>query len=151
MWSKLLSPLRIEPTPEADFESRFIEDFHKRLKQEPVRVSLMSRLMNRVSGFMTDFAGRRWAAAATTVLGVAVVVGALMWPQADVPKAVASVGTPVSRVANQKISFDAEHHPLADHVRVRVMASQEIEPIHTEEQENEKDEPAVVAPEPAEE
>ena len=149
MWSKLLSPLRMEPTPEADFESRFIGDFHRRLKQEPVRVSLLSRIRNRVGVFMADFAGRRWAAAATTALGGAVVVGALMWPQADVPKAVASVGTPVSKVAEKKIGTVSETRHLAGETRVRVMAAQTIEPIHADDEESVKDEPTEIAPEPA--
>ena len=102
MWSKLLSPLRIEPTPEADFESRFIEDFHRRLKQESARVSLMSRLVERAKNFIADFSCRRWAAAATTVLVTAFVLGSLMLPDADVPKTFASVGTPGKHTKERK-------------------------------------------------
>lgn len=143
MWSKLLAPLRIEPTPEADFESRFLEDFHRRLEQEPVRVSPMSQLVERVKSFMADFAGRKWAMAATTVLVMAFVLGALMWPQPDVPKAVASVGSPVEQVAAQKnrtVSIPAR--PLAESSG-RVIVPKIIVPIRLAEEEKEQQQSSV--------
>lgn len=111
MWTSLLSSLRIDPTPEADFESRFIEDFHRRLQQETARVSLMSRFVGRVKSFVPDFAGCRWATAATTVLVMAFVLGSLMWPQTEVPKAVASVGSPVEQLAKQQKRVVADIAP----------------------------------------
>ena len=149
MWSKLLSPLRIEPTIEADFESRFIEDFHRRLQQEPARVSLMSRILDRVKFFMADFAGRRWATAMTTVLVMAFVVAALMWPQADVPKAVASVGTPVEQVTQQQKRVVADIAPAVLADCAGVMAAKVIEPIHEEDETKEEDVPSEITPEPA--
>ena len=155
MWSKLLSPLRIEPTPEADFESRFIEDFHRRLKQEPARVSLTAQLMERVKYFMTDFAGRRWATAATTALVVAFVVGGLMWPESDMPKAVASVGSPVEQVVEQQKRTVADIAPSVLVNRDSVMASKMIAPIHEvsdseeEQKKKEQESPAEITPEPS--
>lgn len=143
MWSKLLAPLRIEPTTEADFESRFLEDFHRRLKQEPVRVPLMSQLAERVKFFMADFAGRKWTMAATTVLAMAFVLIALLWPQPDVPKAVASVGSPVEQVAAQKkrtVSVPAR--PLSDSSG-RVLVPQIIVPIHLAEEAKEEQQPSI--------
>lgn len=130
MWSKLLSPLRIEPTPEADFESRFIEDFHRRLKQESARVSLMSRLVERAKIFIADFSCRRWAAAAATVLVTAFVLGSLMLPDADVPKTFASVGTPGEQVVEPQKPSAVDIVPSALSNRDGVMASKLIVPIH---------------------
>ncbi len=146
---KLLSPLRIEPTPEADFESRFIEEFHRRLREESARVTPMARLMERVKFFMADFAGRRWAAAATTVLVMAFVLGALMWPQADVPKAVASVGAPVEQVIQHQKRVVADISPSVIADREAVMASSVIVPIHEEEEKKEEEKPTLITPEPA--
>ena len=144
---KLLSPLRIEPTPEADFESRFIEDFHRRLQQEAARVTPKVRLMERVKLFMADFAGRRWATVATTVLMMAFVVGALMLPQNDVPKGVASIGTPVEQVTKQQKRVVADIAPSVFTDREAVMAAKVIGPIHEEEEEkNEEEKPAQITP-----
>lgn len=147
MWSKLLSSLRMEPTPEADFEGRFIEDFHRRLQQEPARVSRMSRIVERMKFFMPDFAGRKWATAATAVLVMAFVLGGLMWPQADVPKAVASVGTPVQQVTKQQKRVVADIAPsvLAD--REGVKTSTVIVTIRKEEK-KEEEAPVEITPEP---
>lgn len=94
---KMLSMLRVEPAPEADFESRFLADFKNRVASDSVTRPARVLLWEHVRQFLDNVGGvRRWAMASTSLAAVAFVAVALMNVQSDgVPKAVASVNTPV--------------------------------------------------------
>lgn len=94
---KMLSMLRVEPAPEADFESRFLADFKNRVASDSVTRPARVLLWEHVRQFLDNVGGvRRWAMVSTSLAVVAFVAVALMNVQSDgVPKAVASVNTPV--------------------------------------------------------
>ncbi|MBR2313700.1 MAG: hypothetical protein IKA55_02475 [Akkermansia sp.] len=68
----LLATLRVEPTEEADFESRFLSEFHERVAREavccPARRHLLEHLIQMVDNF-----GRGRLAFGASALGLGVV------------------------------------------------------------------------------
>ena len=90
----LLATLRVEPVKEADFEGRFLCEFHERVAREavccPARRHLLAHLMQMLSNFGR---GRLAFGASTLCLGV-VAVGYAMYPAGQ-----AGVGTAAATVA----------------------------------------------------
>ncbi len=91
----LLSGLKLEATPEADFESRFLYDFHERVAREsvcrPARRLLWEHLLQCVANF-----GRRRLAYGASTLGIgALAVGFFTWPgESGSPAMAAHVAAP---------------------------------------------------------
>lgn len=152
---KMLSRLRVEPAPEADFESRFLADFKNRMARDSVTRPARTLLWEHVRQFLDNIGGvRRWAMVSTSLAAVAFVAVALMSGQPDgVPKAVASVNTPV---VEQVVPVQPVKSKMATGARVRgyaTVASAEYEPLCAEDDEPEKtpevaadDSPATNAP-----
>ena len=77
----LLSTLRVEVTPEAHFEERFLYDFRERLAKEAVCRSARSLFWEHVVMAFDNFGGRKWAFGATSFGLGALLIGALAWNQ----------------------------------------------------------------------
>ncbi len=75
----LLRALRVEPTPEAHFEERFLSDFRERVVRESVCRSARSVLWEHFCMFMGNLGMRRVAWGATTFGLGALCVGVLAW------------------------------------------------------------------------
>ncbi len=76
----LLSSLKVEATPEADFESRFLYDFHDRVARESVCRPARRLLWEHLLQFASNF-GRRGLAYGASTLGIgALAVGFFTWP-----------------------------------------------------------------------
>ncbi len=75
----LLRTLLVEPTPEAQFEERFLADFRERVEREAVCRSARSVLWEHVCMFMGNVGVRRIALGASTFGLGALCVGVLAW------------------------------------------------------------------------
>lgn len=75
----LLRSLRIEATPEAHFEERFIFDFHERLAHEAVSRSARSLMWEHLLHLLSNFGGRRLAWSLSSFGVGALCMGAFLW------------------------------------------------------------------------
>ncbi|MCQ2364800.1 MAG: hypothetical protein MJ051_04535 [Akkermansia sp.] len=76
----LLAELRVSATPEADFEERFLYDFHEAVAREAVCCPAHRRLFEHLAQFLYNFGMPKLAFGASS-LGVAVVaVGLVAFP-----------------------------------------------------------------------
>lgn len=118
----LLATLRVEPVKEADFEGRFLCEFHERVAREavccPARRHLLAHLMQMLSNFGR---GRLAFGASTLCLGV-VAVGYAMYPAGQ-----AGVGTAAATVAVDRnaapLLIPALSNDLAECTSIRVESS----------------------------
>lgn len=93
----LLAELKMEATPEADFEERFLYDFHEKIAQQavcrPARLLLWEHVMQMLSNI-----GKRKIAYGASAIGLgAFAIGFFSWPGAEndpiaVPVAAAAEG-----------------------------------------------------------
>ncbi len=80
----LLASLRVEPTPEADFEERFLYDFHDRVAREMVCCSARRRVWEHVVQLLTNFGRRRLVYGASTLgVGVLAMGGYMVVPDSE--------------------------------------------------------------------
>jgi hypothetical protein len=95
---KLLSSLRVEPAPEADFEGRFLAEFKNRMARDSVIKPARALLWEHIRQFIDNVGGvRRWAMVSTSLVAVLLVAVGLVNIQSEgVPKAVASVNSSVA-------------------------------------------------------
>ncbi len=75
---KALASLRVELTPEADFESRFLADFHNRLAESEVTSKAKLPFFVRVKAAITSPYGRSWVMGACAAVVVGFLVGGLL-------------------------------------------------------------------------
>ncbi len=79
----LLASLKVEETPEADFEERFLYDFHNRVVRETVCCPAHLRAWEHVLQYLTNFGKKRILFGAST-LGVGVLaMGMMIVPSTD--------------------------------------------------------------------
>ena len=80
----LLASLRVEPTPEADFEERFLYDFHDRVAREMVCCSARRRVWEHVVQLLTNFGRRRLVYGSSTLgVGVLAMGGYMVVPDSE--------------------------------------------------------------------
>lgn len=75
---KALASLKVELTPEADFESRFLADFHNRLAESEVTSKAKLPFFVRVKAAITSPYGRSWVMGACAAVVVGFLVGGLL-------------------------------------------------------------------------
>lgn len=75
----LLCALRVEATPEAHFEERFIYDFHERLAHEAVSRSARSLLWEHLLQIISNMGGRRLAWSLSSFGAGVLCMGVLAW------------------------------------------------------------------------
>lgn len=121
----LLATLKVETVEEADFESRFLYDFHERVAREtvccPARCRLFAHLLQLVDNF-----GRGRIAFGTSVLGL----GVLAICFASYPAEQTAVGT-TAKVSGAERQVSPLHFPamasdLAECTTVRVQSSSSV-------------------------
>ena len=78
----LLRVLRVEATPEAYFEERFLQDFRRRVEREMVCRPMHSLVWEHISMLMDHFGMRRVALSASAFGLGALCVGTLVWRSA---------------------------------------------------------------------
>lgn len=81
-WVVLLRTLRIEATPEACFEERFLQDFRRRVEREVVCRPVHSLVWEHVSALMEHLGVRRVAFGASVFGLGALCMGFLTWQNA---------------------------------------------------------------------
>ncbi|MBQ2813822.1 MAG: hypothetical protein IJE66_02290 [Akkermansia sp.] len=80
----LLATLRVESTPEANFEERFLYDFHERVVRETVCCPAHRRVWEHVMQILTNFGRRRLVYGASTLgVGVLAVGGYMVVPETE--------------------------------------------------------------------
>ncbi len=80
---RLLAEAKVEPSPEADFDSRFLYDFHERIARLSVCRSARSLLWEHARQWMGRFR-RRCVACGASTLGIGVLaVGFFIWPSSE--------------------------------------------------------------------
>ncbi len=95
----LLSSLKVEATPEADFESRFLYDFHERVARESVCRPARRLLWDHLLQCFSCFGRRRRLAYGASTLGVgALAVGFFSWPTETGTPAAVAAHVPVSGI-----------------------------------------------------
>lgn len=120
----LLSTLRVEQTPEADFEARFLEEFHERVAREavccPARRHLLAHLLQ-----LLDNVGRGRFAFGASAFGF----GALALCYALFPGAQSGVETAAAVAPGKNeapLLIPALSHDLADCTSIRVEPVQSV-------------------------
>lgn len=86
----LLSALRVEATPEAHFEERFLYDFRERLAHEAVCRPARTLLWEHLLMLLDNLGGRRLALGASSFGLGALFIGLLTWETTPVPQAIAA-------------------------------------------------------------
>lgn len=79
----LLGSLKKEPTPEADFEERFLCDFHELIAREAVCTPARTRVWEHLVQLFTGSRHRKWAYGASTLSVGALALGFFAIPGAD--------------------------------------------------------------------
>ncbi len=101
----LLSSLRLEATPEASFEERFLYDLHEKVAREavcrPARLLLWEHLMQ----LFTNFGSRKIACGASTLGIGALAIGLFSWQDSVPSVAVAGSATIPSRLETSLASL----------------------------------------------
>lgn len=92
---KELASMRVELTPEADFEARFLADFHERLAETEAVAKPKLPFFVRVKAAIASPYGRAWVMGACAVVVVGFLVGGLVF----VPEKEDGFAAAVSRVA----------------------------------------------------
>lgn len=118
----LLATLRVEPVEEADFESRFLSEFHDRVAREavccPARRHLFAHLLQLVDNFGR---GRLAFGASALGLGVVAICFAAYPTDSGVVGTAATVSKPESRPA--PLLMPALSNDLAECTTIRVQPS----------------------------
>ncbi len=86
----LLSTLRKDATPEANFEERFLYDFHERVAREAVCRPARKLLWEHIRQFITNLGGRKLAYGASTLGAGALALGLYSMPATPTPAKVAA-------------------------------------------------------------
>lgn len=105
----LLATLRKEATPEANFEERFLYDFHERIAREAVCRPARTLLWEHIRQFLSNLGGRKLAYSAST-LGAGVLALGLYSLQGDPDSAAHKVA-----VARGAALVDQMEHPLDEY------------------------------------
>lgn len=106
--TQLLALLRVEPVAEADYEERFLANFHERIAREAVCRPARTLLWEHLKQVLANVGMRKWAyAASTCALTALVAVGIYAHQPEGAPLAVASVKVPTAKAA--KAASSAEH------------------------------------------
>lgn len=88
----LLAELRVSATPEADFEERFLYDFHERVAREAVCCPAHRRLFEHLAQILENFGMPKLAFGASSLGVAALAVGLVTFPgEESQPSTVAGV------------------------------------------------------------
>ncbi len=101
----LLSSLKVEPAPEADFESRFLYDLRERLAQESVCCSARRLLWERVVQLFAGFGPRKLAYSASSLGLGALALGFFALPGEEQSSVAVAAKSPLSRLENSLASL----------------------------------------------
>lgn len=115
----LLASLKVERVEEADFEGRFLEEFHDRVAREAVCCPARRHLLSHVAQLLCNF-GRGRLAFGASALGLGVVAVAFSLYPAET----GTVDTAASVVADRKLPFmqmPALSNDLPEYTSVRVV------------------------------
>ncbi len=94
----LLASLRVEPAPEADFETRFVGDLRERLARESVCCPARRLLWDHIMQMLANVGSRKLACGASTLgLGV-LAVGYFVLPGEPAAQGAVAVQSPLSRL-----------------------------------------------------
>lgn len=97
---KELASMRVELTPEADFEARFLADFHERLAETEAHAKVKLPFFARVKTAIASPYARAWSMAACAVVVVGFLVGGLVTvPEEDEVSVVSVMSIPSSNTA----------------------------------------------------
>ncbi len=109
----LLSTLRQEPHPEANFEDRFVHDFRERVARYAVTRPARKVLWEHILLRLTNIGKFKWACGATT-LGVGVLAaGFLSWPSDDTAEKTRMTPTIGSaRVVSKAVPANSDTQPV---------------------------------------
>ncbi|MBR5523099.1 MAG: hypothetical protein IKV82_06510 [Akkermansia sp.] len=86
----LLAGLRKEATPEANFEERFLYDFHERIAREAVCRPARKLLWEHIRQFIANFGGRKLAYGASTLGAGALALGLYSIPSDGEPSKISA-------------------------------------------------------------
>lgn len=106
---KELASMRVELTPEADFEARFLADFHERLAETEVATKEKLPFFVRVKAAIASPYGRAWGMGACAVVVVGFLVGGLVTvPEEDDVSVVSVMRIPTSNVVGKARMVECE-------------------------------------------
>lgn len=91
----LMASLRLEATPEANFEERFLYDFHERVAREAVCRPARKLLWEHIRQFLSNFGGRKLAYGASTLGAGAIALGLYSIPEERGISKVAAAGSAI--------------------------------------------------------
>lgn len=134
----LLRSLRIEATPEAHFEERFIYDFRERLAHEAVSRSARSLMWEHILHLLNNLGGRRLAWSLSSFGVGALCMGVLFWQYGGTNKrALASQGwelggsaSSLRPGASQDVVCTSVSHSKRKPYTERLMAARLSEPSY---------------------
>ncbi len=101
----LMASLKVEPTPEANFEERFLYDLRERLARESVCCPARRLLWDHVLQLLANFGPRKLAYAASTMGLGALAVGFFALPGEESASGIAASKNPLSRLESSLSSL----------------------------------------------
>lgn len=124
----LLGSLKKEPTPEADFEERFLCDFHELIAREAVCTPARTRVWEHLVQLFTGSRRRKWAYGASTLSVGALALGFFAIPGADEETPGRTKATlqssfqflPASPNRSTRPYTSIQTHPHQNHVRAHL-------------------------------
>lgn len=100
--TSLLSDLKVDAAPEADFEARFLHDFRERVAADAVTKSARSLLWDHIKMMFSNMGKQKWAFGATSLCACGLAIGLLTWPSDEAPNTyVSSDNTGVSAMKGE--------------------------------------------------
>ncbi len=108
--AELLASLRVEPAPEADFESRFLGDLRERLARESVCCPARRLLWDHILQMVANFGSRKLACGASSLGLGALVLGFFVLPEETATQGTAaSAHSTLSRLESSLASLRSHH------------------------------------------
>ena len=107
--TSMLSDLKIDAAPEADFEARFLHDFRERVAADAVTKSARSLLWDHIKMMFSNMGKQKWAFGATSLCACGLAIGLLTWPSDESPNTyVSSDNSGLSAMKGVTAPDDAE-------------------------------------------
>ena len=124
----MLSGLKIDASPEADFEARFLHDFRERVAADAVTKSARSLLWDHIKMMFSNMGKQKLAFGATSLCACGLAIGLLTWPSYEAPTTYGNVENTGS--AAVKVEAEPAAPAVKDNGKDELFKQPFVEPVH---------------------